>query len=221
MIVGIARQTGDHPVRTVRKAWRNSGPKFVLRKTSTLAQATLRRWLREVGVVAGQPSTLTELCGRTRTPSFSFAHVNAPEIVAKLVEFAPDIIAVAAFNEILKPAVLAAPRLGCVNVHPSLLPAYRGPNPLYWVIKNREPMTGVTVHYMDAGIDTGDIIVQQAFPINVGETERSLRDRCLPMAGKLLVQAVHMMARGDAPRLPQSASGASYYGNPPRGASSL
>src|SRR5713226_7770003 len=85
-----------------------------------------------------------------------------------------DLIVVAGFARILKRALVDVPRLGCINVHPSLLPHYRGPEPFYWVLANLEKTTGVTIHHVDEGIDTGDIILQRELEIRPNETETML-----------------------------------------------
>ena len=111
--------------------------------------------------------------------------------------------------------------MGIVNVHPSLLPRYRGPNPLYWVLDRGERETGVTVHYVDEGIDTGDIILQETLAIGPGDTEITLQRRSATLGAELLVRAVTLIAGGGAPRRAQRHAAATYYPSPPRGASRL
>jgi methionyl-tRNA formyltransferase len=146
---------------------------------------------------------------------FEFQDINAPETLARLRALAPDLIVAAAYMQILKPPVIALPPLGCLNVHPSLLPRYRGPAPLYWALKNREPATGVTIHYMDDGIDTGDIVVQESFPIGPGDDQWRLRAKLAATGARLLAKTVRRLAAGEAlPRQAQDHAQATYFPMP-------
>ena len=102
----------------------------------------------------------------------------------------PDLIAVAAFGQILPQSILELPRFGCLNVHTSLLPKYRGAAPIQWAILNDETETGVTIMKMDAGLDTGDILTQRATPIRADDNAETLHDR-LAQIGAELARANH------------------------------
>src|SRR5207302_961380 len=131
------------------------------------------------------------------------------------------LIVVANYSHILKHALISIPRLGCINVHASLLPAYRGPSPLYWVLANREKVTGVTIHYIDERIDSGDIILQRQLVIRPGETEFTLCERSARVAADLLGEAIPLLLSEKASRIPQDHSAATYYSFPPKAASFL
>lgn len=122
----------------------------------------------------------------------------------------PDVVAVAAFGQILPAEILERPPLGCLNVHPSLLPRYRGAAPLNWTLIRGEKITGVTIMMMDAGVDTGDIILQRETPVGEGETYDQLHDRLAVMGGELLLEALALIATGAAPRTPQCHEEATY-----------
>jgi methionyl-tRNA formyltransferase len=139
----------------------------------------------------------------------------------EIARFDPQLIVVANFSQILRRPLLDLPPLGVINLHPSLLPKYRGPMPYYWVLQNREPTSGVTVHFVDENVDTGDIVAQVAYAVHSDDTEISLRRRSARMAAPLLVAATRDVLRGTARRVPQDAENATYYGFPPRGASLL
>ncbi len=115
----------------------------------------------------------------------------------------PDLVVVAAFGQILPGEILERPRLGCLNVHPSLLPKYRGAAPLNWTLIRGEKTTGVTIMMMDAGVDTGDIILQEETPVREGETCDGLHDRLAIMGADLLRKAVGQIEGGTAVRTPQ------------------
>jgi methionyl-tRNA formyltransferase len=146
---------------------------------------------------------------------FEFQNINASETVERLRALAPEVIFVAAFMQILKPAVISVPRLGCFNVHPSLLPRYRGPAPLYWALKNHERTTGVTIHYIDGGVDTGDIVTQESFPIEAGDDNERLLAKLAATGARLLAETARRLAAGETlPRQPQDHSQATYFGFP-------
>ena len=138
------------------------------------------------------------------------AAVNAPEAVSSLRELKPELIAVAAYGQILKPDVLSIPPRGCVNVHASLLPRYRGAAPIQWSIANGETCTGVTTFFMDAGMDTGDIILQIDVPVLSDDTGGSLGARLADEGATLLLRTVAAIAGGTAKRRPQVSADATY-----------
>ena len=126
-------------------------------------------------------------------PVFSPVRVKRPEAVERLREEAPDLIVVAAFGQILSKEILDLPRLGCVNVHASLLPAYRGAAPIQWAVINGEEKSGVTIMQMDEGLDTGDILLQEEIPLVADETGESLYNKMAKLGGELLVKALPMI----------------------------
>ncbi|HWQ93521.1 MAG TPA: methionyl-tRNA formyltransferase, partial [Clostridia bacterium] len=130
--------------------------------------------------------------------------------IAQLAELAPDLIAVAAFGQILPQRILDLPRFGCLNVHTSLLPRYRGAAPIQWAILNDDPETGVTIMKMDAGLDTGDILAQQRTAIEPEDNSQTLHDRLAAMGARLLVETIRAMARGSIRSQPQPAEGVVY-----------
>ena len=123
--------------------------------------------------------------------------------LALIRELAPELIVVAAYGRILPDDILAAPEKGCINVHSSLLPKYRGAAPINWAILNGEEETGVTIMHMAHDLDAGDIILQRATPIGPDETAPELYARLAELGGGLLVEAVESIAAGTAPRTPQ------------------
>lgn len=116
----------------------------------------------------------------------------------------PDLIAVAAYGKILPVDILELPRLGCINVHSSLLPKYRGAAPINWAILNGEDETGVTIMYMAEGMDTGDILAQAQTPIDLDENAAQLFDRLADMGAKLLVDTVAALEAGKVHPIPQN-----------------
>lgn len=125
-------------------------------------------------------------------------------------EIAPDVIVVVAFGKILPLSILSIPRLGCVNVHGSLLPQYRGSAPIQWTVLNGDKITGVTTMLMNEGIDTGDILDVETTEVGENETSGELFDRLMVMGAELLPQTLKKLENGTAVRTPQPEEGASY-----------
>ena len=127
-----------------------------------------------------------------------------------LEKLAPDAIVVVAYGKILPRHVLVLPQFGCINVHASLLPRYRGAAPIQWAVLEGEEVTGVTTMYMDAGIDTGDVILQREAFIGEHETSESLHERLGILGAELLVQTLALVEKGEAPRTAQDDTLATY-----------
>jgi len=138
--------------------------------------------------------------------------VNAPDVVATIAGLAPDFLFSFYFREIVGPEVLGLARRGALNLHGSLLPRYRGRCPVNWVLINGERETGVTLHYMEAKPDRGDIVAQRAVPIADDDTALSL-NRKLGEAARALLRATYpLLAAGTAPRIPQDHARATCFG---------
>lgn len=136
--------------------------------------------------------------------------VREPGFLKKMRECDPDAIVVVAFGQKIPGPLLNLPRYGCINVHASLLPKYRGAAPIQWAIMNGETETGVTTIYLDEGWDTGDIILQKAIPIDEDATAGDLHDVLAQEGAELLVRTLELVGSGCAPRIPQDDSRASY-----------
>ncbi len=136
--------------------------------------------------------------------------VRNPEFIQLIRELAPEAIIVAAFGQILPKDLLDIPPFGCINVHASLLPKYRGSAPIQYAILNGEEETGITIMYMDQGIDTGDMILRRSIPIAPDETGGSLHDKLAELGADLIVEALEQLAAGKAVRIPQDHSQATY-----------
>jgi methionyl-tRNA formyltransferase len=137
-----------------------------------------------------QASPVKEIALAGNLPLLQPARARNEEFVQQLRAFQPDLIAVAAYGQILPQSILDLPRFGCLNVHTSLLPKYRGAAPIQWAILNDEPETGVTIMKMDAGLDTGDILTQERTPIEREDTGQTLHDRLASIAAGLLVRTI-------------------------------
>ena len=137
-------------------------------------------------------------------------NIYQPEKVRKNVEFIeeikklkPDVMCVVAYGKILPKELLDIPTLGCINVHGSLLPKYRGAAPIQWAVINGDKTTGITTMYMDVGMDTGDMILSKEVEIGDDETTGELWERLSKLGAELLVETLDKIEKGTAPRIPQ------------------
>jgi methionyl-tRNA formyltransferase len=129
---------------------------------------------------------------------------------AELVAWCPDVLVVVAYGLILPPTVLNIPRLGCINIHASLLPRWRGAAPIQRAILAGDDSTGVTIMLMDAGLDTGPMLLRKEVRIEAGETGGSLHDRLAVLGGSTLIEALEGHASGTLRAIPQPAEGVTY-----------
>lgn len=137
-------------------------------------------------------------------PVYQPVKVREEEFIDTLRELAPEVIVVAAFGQILPESILNMPKYGCINVHASLLPKYRGAAPIQWSVIDGEKETGVTIMYMEKGLDTGDMIDSVVVPIDAKETGESLHDKLAAAGGPLLLEALDKLEAGTAVRTPQN-----------------
>jgi methionyl-tRNA formyltransferase len=133
-----------------------------------------------------------------------------PQVLAALEALAADVFVVVAYGQILPLTVLQMPKLGCVNVHGSLLPAYRGAAPIQWAIANGETETGVTTMLMDEGMDTGAILLQAKLPIGPEQTSLELAPQLAQLGAELLVETLLKLEKGELTPIPQDGSRATY-----------
>jgi methionyl-tRNA formyltransferase len=200
--------------------------KIVFMGTPEFAVPTLRSLFEtahEVAAVVTQPDR-PKGRGRKLTPSpvkVLAEHYHAPVLqpakVRKNQKFheqlralAPDVIVVAAYGQILPEAVLQIPPQGCINVHASLLPKYRGAAPMHWAIIRGERETGITTMLMDKGMDTGDMLLQQPAPITEDDTVGTLHDTLSEVGARLLAQTLRQIEHGTLTPTPQDDAAATY-----------
>jgi methionyl-tRNA formyltransferase len=157
-----------------------------------------------------QPSPVKELAVRRGLPVLQPERAREPAFLEELRRLGPDLIAVAAFGQLLPQAILDLPRHGCLNVHTSLLPQYRGAAPVQWAILKGETRTGVTIMRMDAGLDTGPILAQEETPIGPEDDSQTLHERLAAMGARLLVATIRRHIAGSIAPIPQSQAAASY-----------
>lgn len=131
-------------------------------------------------------------------------------VLEKLAEYKPDLIAVVAFGQILPKSVLELPKYGCINVHASLLPKYRGAGPIQWAVINGEAQSGVTTMFMSKGLDKGDMLLKETVDLAPDETGDTLHDKLSCIGGPLLLRTIDELESGSLKRIPQSDEESSY-----------
>jgi methionyl-tRNA formyltransferase len=156
------------------------------------------------------PPPVKELAERIGIPVYQPLKVRHPDFVEIIRELKPDVIVVVAFGQILPKALLEIPPHGCINVHASLLPRYRGAAPLNWCIVNGETETGVTTMLMDVGLDTGDMLLANKTPLDENEDIVSLHDRMATMGADLLLETLDRLTLGDLVPQPQNSTDSCY-----------
>jgi methionyl-tRNA formyltransferase len=136
--------------------------------------------------------------------------VKDPSFLETFAQFKPDMVVVSAFGQILPKAILDFPRFGCLNIHPSLLPRYRGAAPINWSIIRGETKTGVTIMLMDEGMDSGDILTQEETPLVATETYGELHDRLAKQGATLLIKTIEQVVNDKAYRQQQDKVGVTF-----------
>jgi methionyl-tRNA formyltransferase len=183
---------------------------------SPQSEAAMRRIARDHHLLAivvprqrgGLRESLRRLLRRSKNP---FAGLSAPLIdFAEVAKFHPDVFVVASFPKIIPAEILATARFGALNMHMSLLPRHRGPDPLFWTYWQDEPDAAVTIHWISERIDAGDVIVQQAVPLERGMPSRVAYMRLTTLGVDLLADALARVGDGSAPRTPQNDALATY-----------
>ncbi|GAB4546948.1 MAG: hypothetical protein Kow0063_41520 [Anaerolineae bacterium] len=193
---------------------RRTGWRFVGRKALELFQSRAVAILyRLVGRPLKTPS-LREIKARYGIPVVGSKDVNDARTMAIIRGWRPDLVISIYLNQLIKRELIQLPRLGCLNIHPALLPRNRGLFPYFWAIANGEPETGVTLHWVDEKFDTGDILLQEVLPIEPGDTMTSLQYKSAQVGADMLVRGVTLVEAGEAPRIPQDSSQATYYSWP-------
>lgn len=149
------------------------------------------------------PPPIKQMAEQHGLPCIQPEKMKAPEVENSLRAWRPDIIAVAAFGRILRKNILTLPPMGCVNVHASLLPRFRGAAPIQWAVIEGEQETGITTMLMDEGMDTGDILLQTSIAIGPEETPAELSPRLAQLGGSLLVETLDRLEEGTLTPQPQ------------------
>jgi len=161
------------------------------------------------GLEVAPPPTKV-LAERHGIPVLQPAKIKTEEFFNELKKFNPDLICVAAYGKILPKNILDLPHYGCINVHASLLPKYRGAAPINWAIIRGEKVTGITTMKMDEGMDTGDMLLKKEVPIEDEDTGETLSEKLSEIGARLLIETIRLLKEGQLNPIPQDHSQANY-----------
>ncbi len=156
------------------------------------------------------PPPVKQLAQERGIPVYQPTKMRDGTVAAQLKELAPDCLVVVAYGRILPQAILDVPPKGCINIHGSLLPKYRGSAPINWAMLNGDAETGVSIMYMAEELDAGDVILTAKTPIDPEEDLPSLWDRLAKVGAEALAEALPLLAAGTAPRTPQDSTQATF-----------
>lgn len=155
-------------------------------------------------------SPVKECAVKAGIPVFQPVRIKRPEAVEELKKYEADVFIVAAFGQILSKEILDMPRYGCLNIHASLLPKYRGSSPIQWAVINGEEKTGVTIQQMNEGIDTGDILYRKEIYLDKKETGESLFAKLSVLGAEAITEALSLLEKGELTAVPQKEENATY-----------
>jgi methionyl-tRNA formyltransferase len=193
---------------------RRTGLRFVGRKSLENVQSRAMAILfRLIGRLRKVPS-LREIKADYGVPVVGSEDVNNARTMAIIQDWQPDLVISIYLNQLIKRDLIHLPALGCLNIHPALLPRNRGLFPYFWVIANGDEQTGVTLHWVDERFDTGEILIQEVLPIQPDDTITSLSYKSAQVGADMLVRGVALIEAGDPPRVPQDNDQATYHSWP-------
>jgi methionyl-tRNA formyltransferase len=160
--------------------------------------------------------SVEQVCRHYGVRTLRTGDLNAPEFLAQLARWDPDLIVSVAAPQVFREALIGLPRRGCINIHSSKLPKYRGMLPNFWQMFHGEKTVGTTIHRINAGIDDGDILMQTETPIDTGESLDALIRRTKKLGAKLMIDVLSRFRAGDLPVLENRKEEASYFTFPTR-----
>ncbi len=159
-------------------------------------------------------TSILQLAWKRQIPVWEVHRMNDSETINVLIGYQPDVICVACFSKRIPHAILDIPRFGCLNVHPSLLPANRGPEPLFWTFREGSQLTGVTIHLMEEDMDSGPILAREVVDVPDGISYSQLEAQCAELGGRLLARSAWNLYKGVAVPVVQDETKSSYHGFP-------
>jgi methionyl-tRNA formyltransferase len=218
-VVGVVRSDClIHGKTLPQSLWylvRHSGLRFVGRKAVELFQYRAVALIYQLLGRRKVPA-LRAMAKENDVPLVGSKDINSPQTMEVIRSWRPDLVISVYLNQRIKAPLIALPKLGCINIHPALLPRNRGLFPYFWVLANGDEETGVTVHRVDEKFDTGGIILQERLPVRPEDTIQSLAYRSCVLGADMLVEAVRLIEEGTAPSISQDGSLASYFSWPRR-----
>ncbi len=218
-VVGILESAVILPSKSrLASAWpllsRSSHRPMAIRKAAELLVGRGIELSSRLGRKRQRAPHLARLASQFSVPLVASADINGPEARRVLTQWNPDLLVSVSMNQRIGDELIALPPCGVINVHGAFLPRHRGLFPYFWVMANGDEKTGSTVHWVDAELDTGPILLQEELPIEPHHTVISLAADVADLGAELTVQAIRLIEEGRAPRVPQDSSAATYYSWP-------
>jgi folate-dependent phosphoribosylglycinamide formyltransferase PurN len=220
-VVGIMHSTALMPGRGNAEAIVRLGHKMGLRYGGAWQ---IHRWLARLGAwslrLRGRPAgfgSLKALADEAGVPLVATRNIHGEASLATLRSWKPDLIVSNYFNQVIRPPVMAIPERGIINMHPALLPRNRGLMPCFWALAGGDKATGATVHWVDEGLDTGNIILQGEVAIDAGEPVISISQKCSACGAELLLEAIRKLREGPVAGFMQDEDRRTYHSWPSRG----
>lgn len=204
-LVGVAISKGSYSWKKFRRTLVIFGPLGLLRLSIKLT----------LWVLQGRPTSTKKAAQRFGIPYHELCNINSPESLSLLKQYDPDVI-VSLQDQIFKEDLIRLPKIGCINKHAALLPKYRGVWPIFWAMLDDEKEAGLTIHWIDVGIDTGKIIVQQPITVGDDDTLFDLYERVFELCSQSLIEALERIEENPDCGLSQPASDGKYYSFPKR-----
>jgi folate-dependent phosphoribosylglycinamide formyltransferase PurN len=193
---------------------RRTGLRFVGRKALELFQSRATAIIFRLFGREPKIHSLRDMRTLYKVPVIGSMDVNSPETMAQIRAWQPDLVLSLYLNQLITQDVINLPPQGTLNIHPALLPRYRGLFPYFWVIAAGETETGITTHCVDEKFDTGELLLQEKVPIEPTDTITSLYYKCSAVGTDMLVEAINLVTAGNPPHISQDNSQASYYSWP-------
>lgn len=163
-----------------------------------------------------QFQTIEKFCQKNNIPTYQLGNINSDKTIKRIIEIKPDIIISLFFNQILKQKIISLPKYGCLNIHRSPLPKYRGPNSAFWQLANNENITGTTIHYIDEGVDSGNIVAQIKYPLLRTDTHHLLCLKNASAANSVLPEILKKIINNKIRSFEQQNEQATVYSFPTR-----
>jgi folate-dependent phosphoribosylglycinamide formyltransferase PurN len=215
MIASSAIVPGKSNIAAVRYLAQRTGVKFLLHRVLEKQICWLAGAARRLRFRTPLVYSLRQIVSRHRIPFHRAFRVDEG-VLEKIRSWNPDLVVSIYFNQIIRSPLLEIPQLGCINVHPSLLPRNRGLLPTFWTLANGDYEAGVSIHHVDAGLDTGDVLALRRVKILPTETSFSLAHRCCAAGADLLCETIAELQAGTATSRGQSVEGTCYHSWPDR-----
>lgn len=217
IITVLSTRNSGHIFKMIKKMIKKQGFVFFvfkLLKIFKIKAKLISRYLVGSIIKDREYLSVKEVLGDYKVKTIYSDNINNPEFIKRLKKIKPDLVVVAGFDQIIKKEFLNIPVKGVINIHASILPRYRGPEAHFWVLANKEDYTGATIHYVEEGIDTGNIILQEKIRILSSDNLSSLEKKTAKAGGEILLKVIEAIKNNNVKSIKQNEGEASYFSEP-------